>query len=96
MNNFDFTGKVVIEFYGDGCLNCQMMAPILKNLEQTMPGVRFYRVNADYHPELVRQYQITSLPSLLLFRNGRKLSTIIGMKSQLTVQMLIEDILNYA
>ena len=96
MENFDLSGKVIIEFYGEGCFNCQLMTPVLKNLERIMSDVRFYRINADYHPKLVQQYQVTSLPSLIHFRDGRMLSTIVGQKSQLALQMMIEDILNYA
>ena len=58
METFDFTGKVVIEFYGNGCLNCQMMEPIMHELETTMPDIRFYHINADNSPDLVQKYQI--------------------------------------
>lgn len=90
------TGKVVVEFYGTGCLNCQMMAPILSNLEPTFPEVRFYRVNADEYPALVQKYQVTSLPTLLLFRHGQILPAIVGVKSPQILQRLIDQTLNYA
>lgn len=96
MDNFDFTHKVVIEFYSNGCLNCQILSPIINNLEKIMPEVRFFRINADDNPDLVQKYQITSLPTLLLFRDGELLSKIVGIKSQLTLHMLIEDALQYA
>ena len=96
MDYFDFTGKVVIEFYTTGCLNCQMMSPIIANLEHLMPDIRFYRVNADIHPDLVQKYQVISIPSLVLFRNGQKLSTIVGTKPQATLQAMINNLLNYA
>ena len=96
MDNLNFKGKVVIEFYGNGCLNCQIMSPIINNLEHMMPDVSFYRINADENPNLVHQYQITSIPSLLLFHDGKLLSKIIGVKSQLSLQMLIDNTLNYA
>ncbi len=89
MENFDFTGKVVLEFYDTGCLNCQMMAPIIAHLEHSMPNIRFYRINADTRPDLVQQYQITSLPTLLLFNRGQKLSTIVGAKSERVLSQMI-------
>ena len=97
--NFDdctATGKVVVEFYGNGCFNCQMMAPILSNVEYAFPDVRFYRVNADYYPDLVQKYQVTSLPTLLLFRHGQILPAIVGVKPAQTLQHLIDQTLNYA
>lgn len=90
------SGKVIIEFYGNGCLNCQMMSPILDNLEHVLYDVQFYRINADDYPNLIHAYHITSLPSLLIFRDGQLLSTIVGVKPVMTLQMQIEDILNYA
>ncbi len=95
MKNLTSVGNVVIEFYGDGCLNCQMMTPILNNLELLMPHVRFYRINADANQNLVAQYQITSLPSLLIFRNGQLLSRIIGVKPIHTLRKMIEETLRY-
>lgn len=96
MDYFDFTGKVIIEFYGNGCLNCQMVAPIISNLEREFPYIRFYRINADLRPDLVQKYQVTSIPSLLLFRNGQKVSTIIGAKPYHILRMMITDALAYA
>ena len=90
------TGKTVIEFYGNGCLNCQIMTPILNKLEQVMSDIKFYRINVDMYHDLAQKYQITSIPSLVLFRDGKKLSTIVGVKPQLTLQMIIQDVLNYA
>lgn len=90
------TGKVVVEFYGTGCMNCQIMLPILKHLESTLPDVKFYRINADQFPALTEKYQIKSLPTLLLFRHGKMLSAIIGVKSLKTLQGLIDQALNYA
>ena len=89
-------GKVVIEFYGNGCLNCQMMTPILNQMENVFPAIRFYRVNADENPELVQKYQVMSLPTLLLFRHGEMLSAIVGVKPSQTLQKLIDQTLNYA
>ena len=91
MDFIDFSGYVMIEFYGEGCFNCQMMAPIINNLESRFPRIRFYRINADQHSDLIHRYQITSLPSLLLFRNGKLLTTIIGMKTQSVLERIIND-----
>ena len=90
------TGKVVVEFYGAGCMNCQMMAPILGNLESMFPEVRFYRLNADQSPALLQKYQVTSIPTLLLFRHGQSLPAIVGVKPAGTLARLIDQTLNYA
>ncbi len=90
------TGKVMIEFYGDGCLNCQMMTPVLNQLEYIMPNVRFYRINVDICKNLIHQFNINSLPTLLLFHNGQLLLKTIGVKTVDTLRKLICDTLNCA
>ena len=89
-------GKVVLEFYGNGCLNCQMMQPILTDLEQTFPDVRFYCLNADRYTAIAQHYQISSLPTLLLIRHGKILSKIVGVKTATYLRSQIDQILNYA
>ena len=93
LNHLNQLGMVIVEFYGNGCMNCKIMAPILSQLEVTMPYIRFYRVNADTYPKLVGRYNVTSLPSLLLFRNGKHLTTIIGVKSLTFLRNHIKNIL---
>ena len=96
MENFNFNGKVIIEFYEDNCFNCQMMQPILKELEFLFPDIRFYRVNTDIHRDLINYYHITSLPTLVLLHNGQRLAKIIGSKSLSVLQREINKILNCA
>ena len=93
MEFFDFNGKVVLEFFGNSCLNCQMMTPIMNNIEYIMSNIRFYRINADARPDLVQKFNITSLPTLLLFNNNQLVSTIVGVKSQHVLQAIINQAL---
>jgi len=96
MGDFSSTDKMVLEFYGKGCLNCRIMEPILRDLELIMPNVHFYRIDADERPDLVQMYHITSLPTLLLLRHSQVLSTIVGVKTRQTLYNQINEILNYA
>lgn len=89
------TGKVVVEFFGVDCLNCQMMAPILNQLESIFPGIQFYQINVNEYPALSKQYKIHSLPTLLLFQYGQHLSSVIGVKSLSTLQKILDQNLNY-
>ena len=89
-------GKAVIEFYGIGCLNCQIMQPILKDLATAFPNINFYQVNITNEPELIKKYQINSLPTILLFRHGQFLTSIIGVKHPQTLKCIIDQYLNYA
>ncbi|MBO4726618.1 MAG: thioredoxin family protein [Clostridia bacterium] len=96
MNNFDFNSKVVIEFYGNGCLNCQLMEPIMREIKSALPDIHFSRINADTNLDLVQRYQITSLPTLLMLRNEQIVGKIVGVKSSSTLYHQINTTLNYA
>lgn len=88
-------GKVVLEVYSSGCLNCQIMSPILSNLEKDFPGISFCQINADITPDLIQKYKIMSLPTLLIFRHGQLLRTITGVKHPQLLKTIIGQTLNY-
>ena len=73
-------GKVVVEFYGRGCLNCRMAEPVINDLESQNKALRFVRVNADTNMALVHRYHITALPTLLCLADGRVLTAISALK----------------
>ena len=89
-------GKVIIVFHGVGCFNCKLMQPIIESLEPIFPHIKFYSLNVDLHPHLIQSYKITTLPTLLLFRHGKMLQTIEGVKSLQILKKLIDQTLNYA
>ncbi len=89
-------GKIVLEIYSTGCLNCQIMTPILNNLEKDFTQIKFYQINADKFPILLQKYKITSLPTLLLFRYGQFLTSIVGVKHPQLLKRIIDQTLNYA
>lgn len=89
-------GKVIIMFYGIGCMNCKIMQPIIDKVELHFSSVTFYRINVDLYPHLLQSYKITSLPTIIPFRNGQNLSPIIGVKSLNILEKLIDQSLNYA
>ena len=90
------SGKVIIVFYGTGCINCKIMQPTIEKLEPLFPDVMFYHVNVDLYPHLIQSYKINSLPTLLPFYHGQSLSAIIGVKSFQVLKKLIHQTLYIA
>ena len=63
-------GLVVVDFYADWCGPCQMLAPVLEELEKET-GIKIIKINVDDIPDLARAFRIMSIPTLLLFKDGK-------------------------
>lgn len=85
--NFDvevlkFDGKVLVDFWAEWCGPCQMLSPIIDELSKEMPDVKIIKVDVDAEPDLANQYNISSIPAVLIFDNGKLTSTIIGFRQK--------------
>ena len=63
---------VLVDFWAVWCGPCQMMAPILHELETEMPDVQIGKVNVDEQMDLARQFRVVSIPTLIIFKNGQE------------------------
>ncbi|MFP4025594.1 MAG: thioredoxin [Thiohalospira sp.] len=63
---------VLIDFYADWCQPCKMVAPILKEVKNSLgEKVRIIKIDVDRNPEISSKYNIRSVPTLMLFKNGQ-------------------------
>ena len=69
---------VLVDFWATWCGPCRMFAPILAQFAEKHPEIKVGKVDVDEEPELAMQYRIMSIPTLLLFRNGKVEKTASG------------------
>lgn len=62
--------EVLIDFYADWCNPCKVMSPVLEKFEDIYK-IPVVKVDIESYPELTDQYKVLSIPTLILFRNGR-------------------------
>lgn len=70
---------VLVDFYATWCGPCQMMVPILDQVNAHLKGrLQVVKIDTDKYPQLASQYQVYALPTLVLFKNGQPVERIEG------------------
>jgi thioredoxin 1 len=73
------TGPVVVDFWAEWCGPCRMIAPALEEIAGTLgEKVKIVKLNVDENPQTAAKYNIQSIPTLLIFKNGDMSSRQIG------------------
>lgn len=71
-------GLKLVDFYADWCGPCRMLGPVLEDLSQDINDVEFFKINVDNDGELAQAYQVSSIPTLILFKDGKIVDKKIG------------------
>ena len=86
---------VLVDFFATWCGPCKMLAPTLSNVADAKVGtVKTVMVDVDKSPDLVKKYEIQSMPTLVVLRDGKELSRKIGGDTQASLLKWIDDALN--
>ena len=85
INNEELT---IIDFSATWCMPCRMLAPILEQVADKMDNVNFYNLDIDDNEDIAKRYRIFSVPTLLAFKEGKMIDSLVGLNSY-------EDVLNF-
>lgn len=69
---------VLLDFWASWCNPCRMLGPILDEIAQERPDIKVCKVNIDEQPELAARYQISSIPTLMVIKDGKIVSQSMG------------------
>lgn len=82
---------VVVDFWAEWCMPCRMVAPVVQDLASELKGrVVFGKLDTDANQEIASRYAVHSIPSLIVFRNGREVDRIVGARSKAQLRQEIE------
>ncbi|MCX7698752.1 MAG: thioredoxin [Candidatus Goldbacteria bacterium] len=86
--------NIVIDFWADWCAPCKMLSPIIEQLaKENFSKIVFGKLNVDENPNIAAEYEIMSIPTLLIFKKGKKVGQLIGVQSKSELEKQIKDIL---
>ncbi|MBN1069035.1 thioredoxin [Clostridium botulinum] len=94
VNEFDDAikeGIVIVDFFADWCGPCKMLTPIFEELEEEMKDkVKFFKVNVDESGELASKFSVFSIPTMIIFKDGKDVSTEVGFLPKEKIKMNLE------
>ena len=86
----DYSGMVIVDFYGSWCMPCKMIAPIVEKICNEK-NIKLAKVDVDENETLVRNFKIMSVPTLKIFKDGKEISTIVGVTNEAKILQALEN-----
>ena len=82
---------VLLDFYADWCGPCKMLAPMLHEIAEENAGtLKVGKVNVDEQMELAMRFQVSSIPMLVVFKDGKIVAKSVGYRSKAEIAAMVE------
>ena len=80
---------VLVDFWASWCGPCRMVAPILEQIAQEREDIKVCKINVDEQPELASQFNIMSIPTLVVMKRGKIVNQIIGARPKAQILAML-------
>lgn len=85
------SGQVVLlDFYADWCGPCQMLSPVVEEIAEEHPQFVIGKVNVDKEPELAQRFEVLSIPTLAVMKNGTVINQSVGVRPKSEILAMLE------
>jgi thioredoxin 1 len=82
---------VLVDFWASWCGPCKMLSPIVDQLAEENSQIKVGKINVDDEQELATQFQVMSIPTLYLFKDGKVVSSSVGVKPKQALEAMIAE-----
>lgn len=86
-------GVTLVDFYADWCGPCKALAPVLEQLSEDYPDVKFIKVNVDESEETSAEYGIMSIPTIYVLKDGETIGRTGGYRDYEAMKAFVEETL---
>lgn len=83
--------KLLLDFYADWCSPCRLLLPTVSKIAEENPQYIIGKINIDESPELAAEYDVSSIPTLIVFENGKEIKRSLGVKPKPQILAMLED-----
>ena len=85
----EIQNKTLIDFYGEFCGPCKMLSPLLERIAKDNSSITFGKVDIDESSDLASEYKIMSVPTLILFENGKEINRLVGLQPEQKIREVL-------
>lgn len=82
---------VLLDFWATWCGPCRMVGPLVEEIAAEHPEIKVGKINVDEQPELAAQFQIMSIPTLMVVKNGQITQRVVGARPKAQLLALVQE-----
>ncbi len=86
----EYEGTAMVDFWASWCGPCQMVGPIIEEIANEVADVKVCKVNVDEQPDIAGKYNVMSIPTIIIFKNGEPVSVSVGAKPKSELLALLK------
>ena len=83
-------GTVLVDFWAAWCGPCQMLSPVVDEVAEALPDVKVGKVNIDEQPDLAAQFDVMSIPTLMVFKDGQEVEQSVGVIPKESILKMVQ------